>query len=195
MKEVAESSINLEDIPENDEMQSVLKSIHLLILYGINAIRQLQLYILITVNPGIQLRRFRRNVNNLLLASSKEVGFIQFDIRKFKIVNDLYGEKINATSSSSLPYSVTTINTSLRRLIKYSIPVEMAVIRKEGLILQKCPKALNISIDILEDMLADHMKEVARQISCSCLLIKSNIWSPKFSPYKSFTILNLRISN
>ena len=68
MKEVAESSINLEDIPENDEMQSVLKSIS-------------------------KLRRFRRNVNNLLLASSKEVGFIQFDIRKFKIVNDLYGEK------------------------------------------------------------------------------------------------------
>ena len=67
MKEVAESSINLEDIPENDEMQSVLKSIS-------------------------KLRRFRRNVNNLLLASSKEVGFIQFDIRKFKIVNDLYGE-------------------------------------------------------------------------------------------------------
>ena len=67
MKEVAESSINLEDIPENDEMQSVLKSIS-------------------------KFRRFRRNVNNLLLASSKEVGFIQFDIRKFKIVNDLYGE-------------------------------------------------------------------------------------------------------
>jgi len=68
MKDVAESSINLEDIPENDEMQSVLKSIS-------------------------KLRRFRRNVNNLLLSSSKEVGFIQFDIRKFKIVNDLYGEK------------------------------------------------------------------------------------------------------
>lgn len=67
-KDITESSINLDDIPENDELQSVLKSIS-------------------------RLNRFRRNVNNLLLSSSKEIGFIQFDIRKFKIVNDLYGEK------------------------------------------------------------------------------------------------------
>ena len=31
--------------------------------------------------------------NNLLLSSTKEIGFIQFDISKFKIINDLYGEK------------------------------------------------------------------------------------------------------
>lgn len=68
LKDVTESSINLEDIPENDEMQSVLKSIS-------------------------KLHLFRRNVNNLLFSSSKGIGFIQFDIRKFKIVNDLYGEK------------------------------------------------------------------------------------------------------
>jgi len=66
--DVVESSISLEDIPENDEMRSVLKSIS-------------------------KLNRFRRNVNNLLYSSSKNIGFIQFDIRKFKIVNDLYGEK------------------------------------------------------------------------------------------------------
>lgn len=68
LKDVTESSINLEDIPESDEMKSVLKSIS-------------------------KLHRFRRNVNNLLFSSSKGIGFIQFDIRKFKIVNDLYGEK------------------------------------------------------------------------------------------------------
>lgn len=67
-KNITESSINLEDIPENDEMEVVLKSFN-------------------------KLRRFRRNVNNLLFSSSKKIGFIQFDIRKFKIVNDLYGEK------------------------------------------------------------------------------------------------------
>jgi len=67
-KGLEESSIDLEDIPENDEMQSILKTVS-------------------------KLRRFRRNVNNLLLSSSKEIAFIQFDIRKFKIVNDLYGEK------------------------------------------------------------------------------------------------------
>lgn len=66
--DMVESSIGLEDIPENDEMRSVLKSIS-------------------------KLNRFRRNVNNLLYASSKDIGFIQFDIRKFKIINDLYGEK------------------------------------------------------------------------------------------------------
>lgn len=66
--DMVESSIGLEDIPENDEMRSVLKGIS-------------------------KLNRFRRNVNNLLYSSSKDIGFIQFDIRKFKIINDLYGEK------------------------------------------------------------------------------------------------------
>jgi len=68
LKEVTESSIALEDIPENEDMQSVLKRVS-------------------------KLNRFSRNVNNLLFTSHKEIGFIQFDIRKFKIVNDLYGEK------------------------------------------------------------------------------------------------------
>ncbi len=68
LRDTVESSIDMEDIPENEEMQTVLK--------------------------GISRRnRFRRNVNNLLYATSKPVAFIQFDIRKFKIVNDLYGEK------------------------------------------------------------------------------------------------------
>ncbi len=39
-------------------------------------------------------RRFKRNVGELLLSSQKEIAFIQFDIRQFKVVNDLYGEKI-----------------------------------------------------------------------------------------------------
>lgn len=67
-RDMKESNLDLTDIPENDEMQTILK--------GIN-----------------KLRRFRRNVNNLIFSSSREIGFIQFDIRKFKIVNDLYGEK------------------------------------------------------------------------------------------------------
>lgn len=68
LKDVTESSIKPEDIPENDEMEAVLKRIS-------------------------KLRRFNRNVNNLIRCSSKEIAFIQFDIRKFKIINDLYGEK------------------------------------------------------------------------------------------------------
>ncbi|MCM1499659.1 MAG: EAL domain-containing protein [Clostridium sp.] len=68
LKDITESSLELEDIPENDEMQSVLKNMS-------------------------RLKRFRRNVNNLLYSTSRDVAFIQFDIRKFKIVNDLYGEK------------------------------------------------------------------------------------------------------
>ena len=67
LKEVAESSIALEDIPENEDMQSMLKRVS-------------------------KRNRFNRNVNNLLFASKKDIGFIQFDIRKFKIVNDLYGD-------------------------------------------------------------------------------------------------------
>lgn len=68
LKDVAQSNIDMEDIPQNDEMQIVLKEMGLI-------------------------RRFRRNVNNLILDSEKKIGFIQFDIRKFKIINDLYGEK------------------------------------------------------------------------------------------------------
>lgn len=68
LKDAVESAIAPEDIPQNDEMQMVLKGIG-------------------------RLRRFRRNVNDLLLTSERNIGFIQFDIRKFKIVNDLYGEK------------------------------------------------------------------------------------------------------
>ncbi len=68
LKNVTESSIEPEDIPENDEMESVIKSMG-------------------------RLRRFNRNVRNLLYSSSKGIAFIQFDIQKFKIINDLYGEK------------------------------------------------------------------------------------------------------
>ena len=41
-----------------------------------------------------------------------------------------------------------------------SEPTGMASIRKEGLILKKCPRALNASIDILEDMLKEHLKYI-----------------------------------
>lgn len=68
LKDVAENSINPENIPENDEMHSVLKRTS-------------------------KLNRFRRNVNNMLRTSQKEIAFIQFDISRFKIINDLYGEK------------------------------------------------------------------------------------------------------
>ncbi|MBD5529948.1 MAG: EAL domain-containing protein [Lachnospiraceae bacterium] len=38
-------------------------------------------------------QRFRRNVRNLLNETRQNVAFIQFDIRRFKIINDLYGEQ------------------------------------------------------------------------------------------------------
>ncbi|MDE5599073.1 MAG: C-GCAxxG-C-C family protein, partial [Lachnospiraceae bacterium] len=65
---VTESSISPEDIPESDEMQSVLKDM-------------------------AKRKRFRRNVNNLVYSTTSNIAFIQFDIRKFKIINDSYGEK------------------------------------------------------------------------------------------------------
>ena len=69
LKDVTQSDLELKDIPQDNEMYAVLKEMG-------------------------RLRCFRRSVNNLLLSSEKRIGFIQFDIRKFKIVNDLYGEKI-----------------------------------------------------------------------------------------------------
>ena len=60
--------IDLEDIPENVKIQTGIWNIN-------------------------KRNRFRKNVNTLLYSSQKKIGFIQFDIRKFKIVNDLYGER------------------------------------------------------------------------------------------------------
>jgi len=68
LKNKAENSVNLEDLLQNEELQSV-------------------------VNRTSKIHRFRRNINRLLFSASKEIGFIQFDIRKFKIINDIYGEK------------------------------------------------------------------------------------------------------
>ncbi len=67
LKNIKETSIELKDIPEN-EMHRVLR--------------------------GISKRNyFQRNVSELLYTSAERIAFIQFDIQKFKIVNDLYGEK------------------------------------------------------------------------------------------------------
>ena len=43
-----------------------------------------------------------------------------------------------------------------------SKPEDMAVIRKEGLILQKCPRALFASIEILEKMLEEYTGELLK---------------------------------
>lgn len=63
----ANESIDFENLPENDELQTVVKRMG-------------------------RSNKFRRNVLALLETADK-VAFIQFDIRRFKIINDLYGEK------------------------------------------------------------------------------------------------------
>lgn len=40
-----------------------------------------------------RLHEFRKNVHDLMSASDRKIAFVQFDIRRFKIINDLYGEK------------------------------------------------------------------------------------------------------
>ncbi len=68
LKDVTQSSLELKDIPQDNEMYEVLKEMG-------------------------RLRCFRRNINSLLHDSERQIAFIQFDIRKFKVINDLYGEK------------------------------------------------------------------------------------------------------
>jgi C_GCAxxG_C_C family probable redox protein len=36
--------------------------------------------------------KFRKDINEILISSDKNIAFIQFDIKRFKIINDLYGE-------------------------------------------------------------------------------------------------------
>ena len=62
----AAATVNYEDLPENDEIQTMIKRMG-------------------------RSNKFRRNVMNLLGTADK-VAFIQFDIHRFKIINDLYGE-------------------------------------------------------------------------------------------------------
>lgn len=69
IKDTTESSIDLEDMSESEEMRTALASMR-------------------------KFRLFKKHVKGLLLSASKNIGFIQFDIRQFKIVNDLYGERI-----------------------------------------------------------------------------------------------------
>ena len=69
IKDATESSIDLEDMSESEEMRTALASMR-------------------------KFRLFKKHVKSLLLSASKNIGFIQFDIRQFKIVNDLYGERI-----------------------------------------------------------------------------------------------------
>lgn len=62
----ADESVAAEDLPENDEIQTMVKRMG-------------------------RRNRFRRRVTALMERADK-VAFIQFDIRRFKIINDLYGE-------------------------------------------------------------------------------------------------------
>lgn len=44
------------------------------------------------IRRASELRRFQNSVNSLLRTASRQIAFIQFDIRQFKIINDLHGE-------------------------------------------------------------------------------------------------------
>ncbi len=101
-RDITESSINLEDIPQNDEMQVVLKNIS-------------------------GMRCFRRNVNNLLFSTEKNIGFIQFDIWKFKIINDLYGEKFGDEILDFISKQLDEMCTEEQFHIKLSSDIFMVV--------------------------------------------------------------------
>lgn len=60
--------LNAADFEETEKLQTVIKNVN----------RQ---------------NRFRNNVRDLLHSSERKIGFIQFDVRSFKIINDLYGEQ------------------------------------------------------------------------------------------------------
>ncbi len=68
LKDMVESALEIEDIPDNQNLKNAVSNMN-------------------------KLHAFRKNANNLLFASKRGIGFIQFDVSKFKIINDLYGEK------------------------------------------------------------------------------------------------------
>jgi C_GCAxxG_C_C family probable redox protein len=46
----------------------------------------------ITLRHIDSLTKFRTDIKDILVSSEKNIAFIQFDIKRFKIINDLYGE-------------------------------------------------------------------------------------------------------
>lgn len=66
----------------------------------------------------------------------------------------LYYQKIKWMGCNNTQRKSRVVSTD-----KYK-PIEMADIRKKGLILQKCPKVIGINIDILEYMLTEHLKYI-----------------------------------
>ena len=64
----------------------------------------------------------------------------------------------NGAGKTTLIKSILGL-TPYQGMIKSGLkPEEMAVIRQEGLILKRCPRALNVSIEILEKMLEEYFK-------------------------------------
>ncbi len=63
-----DSGLDMVALPKEEEMQSALRRVR-------------------------KLNRFRRNVQSLIHETDKDVIFIQFDLRRFKVINDIYGEK------------------------------------------------------------------------------------------------------
>lgn len=63
-----EGSLDMIALPKEEELQSALRRVR-------------------------KLNRFRRNVQNLIHETDKDIVFIQFDLRRFKVINDVYGEK------------------------------------------------------------------------------------------------------
>lgn len=58
----------LSELPIEDELQSAFRRVN-------------------------RFNRFRRDVRSLIHETEEKIDFIQFDIRKFKVINDIYGEK------------------------------------------------------------------------------------------------------
>lgn len=71
LKEYQDSMRDLDMVvlPEDDAMKSALRRVN-------------------------KLTRFRRNVLHLLSHCTEKIAFLQFDIRRFKVINDIYGEMI-----------------------------------------------------------------------------------------------------
>lgn len=62
------SGLDMNVIPREEEMQSALRRVR-------------------------KLKQFHRNVRDLIHGTQEEIVFIQFDVKRFKVINDIYGEK------------------------------------------------------------------------------------------------------
>lgn len=114
-------------------------------------------------------RRFTGSVAKLLDSMDKKVAFIQFDIKRFKIINDLYGEKFGDEVLFFISEKLKTICSENQFFMNVRADVFIIVTEYET------DDELDDIITRLEEDL-EEFKEVKLQLALVCIRLRIGKW-------------------